>query len=40
MGRDYSGTPPYGQLVITPSPLFFLPPGKTAIHFSCKKTPR
>ena len=24
MGRDYSGTPPYGQLVITPPPPPFL----------------
>ena len=29
----YSGTPPYGGLVITASFLRLLRPGKTAIHF-------
>ena len=40
MGRDYSGTPPYGQLVITPPPLFsFRRLAKRPYIFPVKKTP-
>ena len=34
---NYSGTPPYGHLVITAT---FFRPGKAAIHFLIKKYPK